>query len=148
MKTIATLAAASALLALPALAQHSEHGGAKPGDMPASKGGMSSMQHGNMPASKGGMGQTGHMAHQEDMQTMQRMHQAMMAKQDADPDRAFALKMIEHHRAGIAMAQTVQKHGDDAEAKKMAQDMANEQRKDIAELESWLDRHGGRAPKP
>ncbi|ACG77884.1 conserved hypothetical protein [Phenylobacterium zucineum HLK1] len=98
------------------------------------------MKHGNM-------SQHGQMAMQEDMQTMQKMQQAMMQKQDADPDRAFALKMIEHHRAGIAMAQTVQKHGDNAEAKRMAQKMADEQRRDIAELERWLDKNGGRTPR-
>ncbi|WP_049758176.1 DUF305 domain-containing protein [Phenylobacterium zucineum] len=125
MKTIPLLAAGAALVAFPALAQHSGHAG---------------MKHGNM-------SQHGQMAMQEDMQTMQKMQQAMMQKQDADPDRAFALKMIEHHRAGIAMAQTVQKHGDNAEAKRMAQKMADEQRRDIAELERWLDKNGGRTPR-
>lgn len=136
MKLTATFAAAVSLLAAPALAQHAGHDAAP---QPKAKAGQSGMH--------GSMGQHGHMAMQEDMATMKRMHEAMMAKQDADPDRAFALKMIEHHRAGIAMAQTVQKHGDDAEAKQMAQKMAEEQRRDIAELESWLDRHGGRTPR-
>jgi uncharacterized protein (DUF305 family) len=136
MKLTATLAAAVSLLAAPALAQHAGHDAAP---QAKAKDGQSGMH--------GSMGQHGHMAMQEDMATMKRMHEAMMAKQDADPDRAFALKMIEHHRAGIAMAQTVQKHGDDAEAKQMAQKMAEEQRRDIAELESWLDRHGGRTPR-
>jgi len=126
MKTIPLLAAGAALVAFPALAQHSGHAG---------------MKHGNM-------SQHGQMAMQEDMQTMQKMQQAMMQKQDADPDRAFALKMIEHHRGGIAMSDAVLKHGDDAEAKKMAQKSADMQRKEIAELQAWLDKHGGRAPKP
>jgi hypothetical protein len=30
----------------------------------------------------------------------------------------------------------------------MAQKTADEQRKEIAELQAWLDKHGGRAPKP
>jgi len=137
MKLTAILAAASALVTTPALAQHAGHDAAP---SPKPKAGQSAMQHGNMD-------QHGHMAMQEDMATMKRMHDAMMAKQDADPDRAFALKMIEHHRAGIAMAQTVQKHGDDPDAKRFAQKMADEQRRDIAELESWLDRHGGRTPR-
>lgn len=125
MKTLVLLAAGAAFVALPAHAQSSGHTG---------------MQHGNMSGH-------GHMAMQEDMQTMEKMHQAMLQKQDADPDRAFALKMIEHHKAAIAMAQTVQKHGDNAEAKAMGQKMADGQRKEIAQLEAWLDRNGGRAPK-
>lgn len=80
--------------------------------------------------------------------SMDKMHEQMMAKKDADPDRAWALKMIEHHRGGIAMDEIVIKHGDDAEAKKMAQKSMDAQKKEIAELESWLDRHGGKTPKP
>jgi uncharacterized protein (DUF305 family) len=123
MKTILIAAAATALLAGPALAQQAQHQG-----------------HGDM--------QHGQMAKQDYMKSMQDMHQKMMSLNDADPDRAFALKMIEHHRGGIAMAEVVQKHGDDAEIKRMAQKTADMQRKEIAELQGWLDRHGGRTPKP
>lgn len=125
MKAIAILAASAAMLAAPALAQQS---GAQQQD-PAS------MQHGQM-------------AQQDYMKGMQDMHQKMMSANDADPDRAWALKMIEHHRGGIAMSDAVLKHGDDAEAKKMAQKSADMQRKEIAELQAWLDKHGGRTPKP
>ncbi len=80
--------------------------------------------------------------------SMDKMHQAMMANNDADPDRAWALKMIEHHRGAISMSEVVIKHGDDADAKRMAQKTVDEQKKDIAELEAWLDRHGGRKSQP
>ena len=43
--------------------------------------------------------------------SMDKMHQAMMANNDADPDRAWALKMIEHHRGAISMSEVVIKHG-------------------------------------
>lgn len=89
-----------------------------------------------------------HAATEDFKSSMDKMHQAMMSKNDADPDRAWALKMIEHHRGGIAMSEIVIKHGDDAEAKKMAQKSADQQKKEIAELESWLERHGGKTPKP
>ena len=46
------------------------------------------------------------------------------------------------------MSEAVLKHGDDAEIKRMAQKTADEQRKEIAELQAWLDKHGGRTPKP
>lgn len=126
MKTIALCAAAAALLAGPAVAQPA--GGQHQG-----------MNHGNM--------QHGQMANQDYMKAMQDMHQKMMSADDADPDRAFALKMIQHHQGGIAMAQVLQQHGDDAELKQMAQKSADMQRKEIAELQAWLDRHGGRTPK-
>ena len=71
---------------------------------------------------------------QDYMKGMQDMHQKMMAANDADADRAWALKMIEHHRGAIAMSEAVLKHGDDAEAKQMAQKSAEMQRKEIAEL--------------
>ena len=81
------------------------------------------------------------------MSAMQNMHQSMMKANDRDADRAFALKMIEHHRGGIAMSEVLMKHGDDAELKGMAQKTADMQRKEIAELQAWLDRHGGRTSR-
>lgn len=88
------------------------------------------------------------MAKHENMKAMQGMHRATLGREDADPDRAFALKMIEHHKGGIEMSQIVQRHGDDKEIKRMAQKTAEMQRKEIAELEAWLDRHGGRTVMP
>ncbi len=122
MKTIAVIAAAAALAAAPAVAQQAPHQG-----------------HANM--------QHGQMAKRDYMMAMQDMQQKMMSAEDADPDRAFALKMIQHHQGAIAMAQVLQKHGDDAELKQMAQKSADMQRKEIAELQAWLDGHGGRTPK-
>lgn len=75
---------------------------------------------------------------------MDKMQQAMMAQKDTDADRAWALKMIEHHRGALAMAEIVLKHGDDADAKKMARKTIEMQTKDIAELDAWLATHGGK----
>ncbi len=80
--------------------------------------------------------------------SMQAMHHAMMKANDSDPDRAFALKMIEHHRGGIAMVEVLIKHGDDAELKAMGRKTSDMQKKEIGELQAWLDRHGGRTPRP
>lgn len=93
-------------------------------------------------------GSHGAMAKQEYMAGMQRMHQAMMKADDADADRAFALMMIEHHRGGSAMVDILMKHGDDAELKRMGEKTKAMQAKEVQELQSWLDRHGGRAPRP
>ncbi|WP_068877971.1 MULTISPECIES: DUF305 domain-containing protein [unclassified Phenylobacterium] len=130
MKMIVFLAAAAALAAAPALGQPPAKSGAQHKGMDHS-----GMQHGAM-------------AKQDFMRVMQDMHKTMMSRDDADPDRAFALKMIEHHRMGLAMVEVLEKHGDNAEAKRMAARMADDQRKDIAELQGWLDRNGGRTPKP
>jgi uncharacterized protein (DUF305 family) len=91
--------------------------------------------------------QHGNMAAKDYMAAMQDMHQAMMRAEDADADRAFALKMIEHHKGGIAMGNVLLKHGGDAELKRMTQKMIDGQTKEVGELQSWLDRHGGRAGK-
>ena len=40
------------------------------------------------------------------------------------------------------------RHGDDAELKRMAQKTMEMQQKEVSELQSWLDRHGGRAARP
>ena len=84
----------------------------------------------------------------EYMPAMHSMHEAMMKAEDRDADRAFALKMIEHHRGAIAMTQVLMTHGDDAELKKMAAKGSAMQQKEIGELQRWLDRHGGRSPQP
>lgn len=120
MKFIAIAAAAAALCTSPALAQ---------------------------PNPDAGHGDHGAMAKQDYMAAMQSMHQAMMKADDADPDRAFALKMIEHHRGAIAMVDVLMKHGDDAELKRMGEKTKAMQQKEIGELQAWLDRHGGRPPK-
>lgn len=88
------------------------------------------------------------MAHGDYMKAMEGMHQSMMKASDRDPDRAFAFKMIQHHRGGIAMSEVLMKHGDDAELKRLAQKTKDMQQKEIEELQSWLDRHGGRTPQP
>jgi uncharacterized protein (DUF305 family) len=82
-------------------------------------------------------------ADDEYMAAMEKMHQAMMAVKESDPDRAWAAKMVEHHRGAIAMSEILIKRGDDAEAKKMAQKSMDQQKKEIGELQSWLNRHGG-----
>jgi uncharacterized protein (DUF305 family) len=124
---LSILAAAMCIVAAPALAQ------------PAASGQHRGMDHGKM--------QHDQMATKDYMADMQQMHQSMMKAHDADADRAFALMMIEHHRGGIAMVDTLAKHGDDAELKAMAAKTKAMQQKEIGELQAWLDRHGGRAPK-
>lgn len=121
MKKLAFVTAALVLAASPVLAQQSSTTGAKPQ--------VSAEQS---------------MAAKEYDASMHAMHNGMMAAQDTDADRAWALKMIEHHRGGVAMSEVLIKRGDDAEAKKMAEKTIDAQKREIAELEDWLTRHGGR----
>ena len=46
------------------------------------------------------------------------------------------------------MVEILTKHGDDAALKAMGRKTSDMQKKEIAELQAWLDRHGGRTPRP
>lgn len=55
------------------------------------------------------------------------------------PDVAFACGMIAYHQGAIDMAEVELKHGDNDEAKKMAQMIIDAQTKEIGEFEQWLE---------
>jgi len=72
------------------------------------------------------------------------MHRAMMMATDVNTQRIWARKMIAHHRGAIAMSQALlASDATDAEARRMAQAVIDAQTTEIAELESWLERHPG-----
>lgn len=73
----------------------------------------------------------------------ERMHHKMMKAEGSNPDETFVRKMIEHHRGAIEMGQIHHQHGSDPELHAMVDKSKQEQEKEIAELESWLSRHGG-----
>jgi uncharacterized protein (DUF305 family) len=151
---IVLLATAVAIASLGAAAQQS--GGSSssmqmppPFETPAeckTAGGGQMMQGANMP--EGMMqhmqGMMGNMdeAHKAYMQSMMKMQppmmQGLMAK---DADVAFFCMMIPHHMGAIENARIVLKHGDNAEAKKMAEKTMKEQEKEIAEMKEWLQKH-------
>ncbi|GAA4346261.1 hypothetical protein GCM10023185_00570 [Hymenobacter saemangeumensis] len=60
-----------------------------------------------------------------------------------DVDKDYALMMIPHHQSAVDMAQAVIDLGKDAQVKKMAQTMIQEQKKEIAQFQAWLKQHGG-----
>jgi len=55
-----------------------------------------------------------------------------------DPDVAFVCGMIAHHQGAIAMARAELKHGSNAEAKRLAERIVNDQGKEIEEMTAWL----------
>lgn len=72
------------------------------------------------------------------------MHQRMMRSMGANPDETWARKMIEHHRGAIEMSRILAARGSDRELRAMAQRSSSEQRREIQELEAWLNRHSRR----
>ena len=72
------------------------------------------------------------------------MHRAMMMATEVNTQRTWARKMIAHHRGAIAMSQALlASDATDAEVRRMAQAVIDAQTGEIAELESWLERHPG-----
>lgn len=72
------------------------------------------------------------------------IHRAMMMATDVNTQRTWARKMIAHHRGAIAMSQALLgSDATDAEARRMAQAVIDAQTREIAKLESWLERHPG-----
>lgn len=55
---------------------------------------------------------------------------------EADVD--FMRQMKGHHGSAIAMAETELRHGDDPEARVLAEKIIRDQRAEIAEIDSWL----------
>ena len=79
------------------------------------------------------------------MQAMMKMHGPMMTGMMAkDADVAFICGMIPHHQSAIDMAQVVLKTGDNAEAKRMAQKVIDDQQKEIAEMRDWLKKNAAK----
>ncbi|WP_440657725.1 CopM family metallochaperone [Ensifer adhaerens] len=90
------------------------------------------------------MAEMGQMAdHQKAMmESMQKMHPAMMQGMMAkDPDVAFVCGMIGHHMGAISMSEVELKYGDDEQAKTMAKNIIDAQKKEIEEMTKWVNEH-------
>jgi uncharacterized protein (DUF305 family) len=74
---------------------------------------------------------------QKSMAGMDSKTKAMQTNADVDKD--FAVMMRSHHEHAVAMAKMQLKHGMSAELKKMAQEMINDQQKEIEEFKAWLN---------
>src|SRR5690606_14995077 len=137
MKTLATLAVELALASTAALAQHADHSAATEPGLPqiclanapsdATVGGHGSM---SMPTS----------AHEDLMAGMDRMNADMMAGGTAeDIDVAFICSMIPHHQGAVDMAKAELAHGNDPQARALAEAIITGQEKEIAEMLAWLE---------
>jgi uncharacterized protein (DUF305 family) len=78
-----------------------------------------------------------HMALMEGMDEMNR--QMMMGMMAEDVDVAFICGMIPHHQSAVNMAKAELDHGDNEDARAMAQKIIDSQEQEIAEMMSWLE---------
>jgi uncharacterized protein (DUF305 family) len=58
-----------------------------------------------------------------------------------NPDVDFRTHMIPHHEGAIAMAKVALKNANDAETKRMAQQIIDQQEKQVADMQVWLKKH-------
>ena len=73
------------------------------------------------------------------------MQGKMMKAVGADTAETWTRKMIEHHRGGVEMSKIAVAQARDKETRDMASKTMAMQNKEIAELQSWLKRHGKRS---
>ena len=74
-----------------------------------------------------------------DMNMMKRMEGAPYT---GNPDVDFRTHMIPHHEGAIAMAKVGLKYANDAETKRMAQKIIDDQEKEVADMQAWLKKNG------
>jgi uncharacterized protein (DUF305 family) len=79
----------------------------------------------------------------------EQMHKTMMSgmqqmqgmKMTGDTDKDFAMMMKMHHQQALDMAKAQLAHGKSPELKAMAEKMIKDQTKEIAQLETWLQKN-------
>ena len=79
-----------------------------------------------------------------DMKAMMKDNSDKMASMQmtGKPDIDFAMMMRIHHQGAIEMAQAELKDGKEPQMKKMARDIIAAQKKEIAEFDKFLAKHG------
>ena len=76
------------------------------------------------------------------MAAEQQMNARMTAAVGASAEHTWAAKMREHHRGAVEMTEPHLAQFQDAELRQIAQRTVEMQRKEIGELEKWLQGHG------
>ncbi|UDL96270.1 DUF305 domain-containing protein [Lichenihabitans sp. PAMC28606] len=118
MKNYLTIAAAIALMGIPALARADDM--SKSMDMGAQ----------TSPADKAFMA------------SMQTMMKNMDVKPTGKTDKDFVMMMMPHHQGAIDMAKVEVKYGKDPMLLKMAADIIKAQETEIGEMKAWLAKNG------
>lgn len=81
--------------------------------------------------------------HQMMSKNMQEMESMKMT---GDIDRDFAMMMKHHHQSGMEMARVQARNGKDPELRQQAQKIMESQKKEMAELDRWLQAKGKSSP--
>ena len=103
-----------------------------------------------MPAMQGSMAASAAMpGGGMDMKTMMKDMSGKMTSMpmSGDPDVDFAMMMRIHHQGAIDMANAELSGGKDAQMKKMAKAIIAAQKKEIAQFDAYLSKHGHAADK-
>ncbi len=69
------------------------------------------------------------------------MNEMMTMKMTGNTDKDFVMMMVMHHETAMGMAKTEISKGKNAELKKMAQKIVEDQSKEIDEFRNWLDKN-------
>lgn len=80
------------------------------------------------------------------MQAMCEKMDGMQMSNDANQD--FVKMMIPHHQSAVDMATAYLKEGKDPQLVEMARKIIEAQKKEIEELQTWLEAHGSAAQHP
>lgn len=72
------------------------------------------------------------------------MMQHMDVPLSGDADKDFVAGMIPHHQGAVEMAHIELKFGKDPEARKLAQNIIAEQKKEITVMRKWETEHGAK----
>jgi uncharacterized protein (DUF305 family) len=74
------------------------------------------------------------------MKSMKAMHSAMgTAQPSGNDDKDFVNLMLPHHEAAVEMAKTELLHGNDAQMRRLAQEIITDQESEIQLMGHWLD---------
>lgn len=77
-------------------------------------------------------------ASQEYALAMEKMHKGMNIRYSGNADVDFARGMIAHHEGAVAMARVQQRHGQNAELNRLAEDIIRSQKQEIAVMKDRL----------